>query len=109
MPVELDGLSQVRKKILRIVASGIKMELVGNSFGQELFMHLLCGGCETIFILLPAINVDCLSSDLRLVLACQKKRIVLVPVRDINWIPEYISQQLGEWPSIVKVRIKFAR
>ena len=95
MPVELDSLSQMRKKIFRVVAAGIKMELVRDFLSQQLFVHLLGGGRESIFIILSAINVDRVSSELCLVLARQKKWIVLVPMRDADGITENIAQQLG--------------
>ena len=92
MPVKLDSFSKVRKKIFRIMTSAIKLELVRNFLGNQLFVHLLCGGCKSVFVLLSAINVDRLSSDLRLILPRQQKRIVLVPMRDVDGITENIAQ-----------------
>src|SRR5205823_2363017 len=100
---------KVRKKIFRAMASGIKVELVRDFLGNQLFVYLLCGGCKSVFVLLSAINVDRLSSELRLVFARQEKWIVLVPMRNINWIAEHTAQQFGQRSGVVKVSIQFAR
>lgn len=91
MPVKLDGLAQMRKEIFRAMPAGIQMELVGDFLGEQLLMHLLRGGCESVFIILPAIDVDRLSSQLCLVLARQKEWIVLVPMRDVDGVTENIA------------------
>jgi hypothetical protein len=62
--MELNGLSQMRKKIFRAVASRIKMKLMWDLLREQLLMHLLGGGCESVFILLPAINVERLTLQL---------------------------------------------
>src|SRR5256885_1215969 len=99
----------MREKIFRVMPAGIKMELVRDLLGYQLFVHLLCGGCKSVFVLLSAINVDRLSSDLRFVFARQEKWIVLVPMRNINWIAEHTAQQFGQRSGVVKVSIQFAR
>src|SRR6185437_5281699 len=109
VPMELNGLSQMRKEVFRVVTSGIKVELVRNFLGQQLLMHLLSRGCESVFILLSTIDVDCLSSELRLVLARQKKRIVLVPVCEVNWIAKYSAKQLGKRTCVTQIGIQFGR
>src|SRR5437762_3491450 len=71
VPVKLDSFPKVRKKIFRAMPSGINVELVRDFLGNQLFMHLLCGGCKSVFVSLSTINVDRLSFELRLVFARQ--------------------------------------
>ena len=73
--------------------AGIKMELVRNFLLQQLLVQLLGPSRESVFILLPAIDVDRLIPKLYLVLSQQLERIVLVPVRHIYWIAEHRAQQ----------------
>ncbi len=58
MPMELDGFSQMRLKIIRIVTARIKMELVRNTFRGKLFMHLLRALLKPEIVLLPAVDID---------------------------------------------------
>src|SRR4029077_5258740 len=98
----------MRKKIFRIMPTRVKVELVRNLLRQQLLVHLLCGRRKSIFVLLPAVEVDRLAPDLRLVLAGQLEWIVLVPMRNIDWITEYRTQELGHRSGIAQIGVKFA-
>ena len=87
--MELDRLTEVRQEIFRAMPPRIKMELVTNPFGGQLFVHSACAGVEAIFILIAAVDVDGLSLQLDLVFSSKVEGIVLFPMRDVNRIAEH--------------------
>ena len=64
--MELDGFAEVREKIFGAVAARIKMEFMRDFLFRQLFVHLLSRSGESVLIVLPAVYVDCLSFELRL-------------------------------------------
>lgn len=84
------------------------MELVTNSFSDQLFVHLACSGVEPILILIAAVNVDGLSFQLDLVFSSKVEWIVLFPMRDVNWIAEHRTEQLSERPGVLEVSVELA-
>ena len=58
---------------------------------------------------MAAVDVNRLAPDLRLVLASQLEGIVLVPMRNIDWITEDRTQELGQRPGIAHVSVEFTR
>jgi|SRR6476469_389167 len=104
--MKFDCLSEMGQEILGTVPPRIEMELVSDSFGSQLFVHLVCAGVETILVLIAAVDVDGLSSQLDLVFSSKVEGIVLFPTRNINWIAEHRTQQLSEWPSVLEVGVE---
>src|SRR5207248_3356844 len=92
MPVELDGLAKMRKKIFSIVTTGIQMKLMRHLFRGELLVHDFRAFCESVFILLAAVDIDELTPDLRLIFSRQLEGIVLVPMRSIYGSAEHFAQ-----------------
>ena len=90
--MELDGFSQMRLKIIRIVTARIKMELVRDAFRGKLFMHLLRALLKPEIVLLPAVDIDGLRLDLDFVPAGQLEGIVLLPMRNVDRIAENIAK-----------------
>jgi len=66
-PVKLDGLAHMRKKVIRVVAARIQMELVPYAFCQQLLMHAGSAIGKAVFVLLTTVEVDSLCPDLDLI------------------------------------------
>src|SRR5258708_1108673 len=107
--MELQRFAQVRQEIVRRVPSGVKVKLVANAFGHELFVQFAGALVEAEVILLAAVDVDCEIPELRPVLSRQHKRIVLVPVREVDGIAERSSQHSSKRPGALKIRVEFLR
>ena len=67
MPVKLDGLSHMRKKVIQTVAARVQMKLVLDASCQQLLVHPRRAISKAVFILLSAIYVDSLRPDLDLI------------------------------------------
>ena len=53
--MKLDGLSHMRKKVIRVVAARVQMKLVLDAIGQQLLVHPGGAVGKAVFILLYAI------------------------------------------------------
>ena len=65
------------------------MKFVVHTFGSQLLVQLGCSNLKSIVVLIATIDVDGLSFYLDLVLSRKLERIVLLPMRNVNRVPEY--------------------
>ena len=79
------------EEVLGIVPAGVEMKLVPNALGKQLLVKLDRSLSKTQFVLCPAINVDGFLFQLDWLSAGEIKRVVFLPVANINGIAEHRS------------------
>ena len=71
MRVKLQHFVQMAQKVRGAVVAGIKMKVVSDALSQHLVMQRLCAHLKAKLILIAAVEVDCLTGQLRPVNFCQ--------------------------------------
>ena len=107
--MEFYDLADVRAEIGCAVVAGVEMEFVFD----VLFLKLLIERCraylEVIFVVAPAIEINGERADGSLVFLSQDKRIVLIPMSDVDRIPEYGTHQFAKAAAGAHRGVKFLR
>ena len=91
--MEFQDLIKVREEIVRAVVAGIKMKLVADAFGVQLFVEDLGGVLKPKLVLIAAVEIDCKFRHSGTVPLSKYKRTVLVPVLHVDGVAEDCAQQ----------------
>ena len=87
---------QMGKKIRGAMIAEIEMIFVLDPFRLKLAVQRFGSVLESVFIVASAIEIDRQALQASLILPGKRKRIVLLPVRNIDGIAEYRAQESSE-------------
>ena len=109
VPMELQSLPKMRKEILRCMAARIKMKLMRDSRRDQLLVQFAGAHRKTVLVILPAVEINCHGLQSCTMLSCQHKWIVLVPMSNVNRVPEHSAEKIGQRPGMLQVLIHLFR
>src|SRR5215469_10309552 len=99
----------MREEIFGVVSAGIQMKFVLDALTRQLVVELGRAFGKAVFVLLAAIEVDGLTLNLAAVFPCQVKRIVGVPMRNLDGVAKHRSKQVGQPAGVFQNLVELLR
>lgn len=94
--MKLHDLAEMGEEIGCAVIAGIKAKVVLNAFGIKFAVQSLGPDLEIVLVIASAIEVNGQLADGETICSGEQERIVLIPMRDVDWIAEHGGEDPGK-------------
>src|SRR5262244_3909878 len=96
----------MREEIFGVVSAGIQMKFVLDTLTRQLAVELGRAFGKAVFVLPAAIEVDGLTLNLTAVFTCKVKRVIGVPMRNLDGIAKHRSQQVCQPAGVFQILVE---